>query len=125
MARLLLHEALAALGEFVDAANRLVEAEQPWQLAKAAKAGDTAAADRLRAVLGDLLEACRVVALGYAPFMPSAAARVSVQLGLDHGYDERGAGGPPLSQVVAWGSAPGGKIGAAEILFPRVDSGEQ
>ena len=39
----LLHEALAELWEFVGAANRLVDAEQPWELAKAAKAGDAAA----------------------------------------------------------------------------------
>ena len=36
----LLHEALAELWEFVGAANRLVDAEKPWELAKAAKAGD-------------------------------------------------------------------------------------
>ena len=36
----LLHEALAELWEFVGAANKAVDAEQPWVLAKAAKAGD-------------------------------------------------------------------------------------
>ncbi len=40
MERFLLGDALAALGEFVGAANRFVDAEQPWQLAKAAKNGD-------------------------------------------------------------------------------------
>ena len=44
----LLHEALASLWEFVGAANRLVDTEAPWNLAKAAKAGDEAAAGRLR-----------------------------------------------------------------------------
>ena len=57
----LVHEALAALWEFVGAANKTVDAEAPWVLAKAAKAGDEAAAARLRGVLGDLLEACRLV----------------------------------------------------------------
>ena len=36
----LLHDALAELWEFVGAANKVVDAEQPWDLAKAAKAGD-------------------------------------------------------------------------------------
>jgi methionyl-tRNA synthetase len=121
MEHFLLHDALAALGEFVGAANRHVDAEQPWQLAKAAQGGDRAAQARLRSVLGDLLEACRVVSLAYGPFMPGASRRVSQQLGLDYDYDERGAGGPPLAQAVAWGSVRGGKVGTPEILFPRVE----
>jgi methionyl-tRNA synthetase len=121
MERFLLGDALAALGEFIAAANRFVDAEQPWQLAKTAKAGDGDAQARLTGVLGDLLEACRVVSLAYGPFMPSASRRVSGQLGLDYGYDERGARGQPLGEAVAWGSAASGKVGTAEILFPRVD----
>jgi hypothetical protein len=53
--------------------------------------------------------------------MPTASRRVSAQLGLPFNYDERGAGGKRLAQAVAWGSAPAGKVGTAEILFPRVD----
>ena len=41
----LLHDALAELWEFVGGANKVVDAEKPWELAKAAKAGDEAAAD--------------------------------------------------------------------------------
>jgi len=47
----LLHEALAALWEFVGAGNRFVEAEQPWAIARAVKAGEEGAAERLRLVL--------------------------------------------------------------------------
>ena len=61
-------------GSSSAAANRYVDAEQPWELAKAAKAGDEAAAARLRDVLGDLLEACRLVGLAAAPFMPGDGA---------------------------------------------------
>ena len=39
-----LHEALGELWEFVGGANRVVDAEKPWDLAKAWKAGDEAAA---------------------------------------------------------------------------------
>src|SRR3954449_526234 len=79
----LLHEALAALWEFVAEANRFVDREQPWALAKQAKAGDTEAADRLHGVLADLLEACRVISLAFAAVMPETAARVHAQLGLE------------------------------------------
>jgi methionyl-tRNA synthetase len=119
----LLHDALGALWEFVGEANRFVDREQPWALAKQAKAGDAEAADRLRGVLGDLLEACRVIALAAAPVIPGAAARVQHQLGLAFGYAANGSGELPLDQAVAWANAPiGGKIGTAEILFPRVEN---
>jgi methionyl-tRNA synthetase len=73
-------------------------------------------------VLGDLLEACRVVSLAFAPFMPHAARRVHDQLGLEFMYDEKGNGQESLGDLVMWGSAvQGGKIGTPEILFPRVE----
>jgi methionyl-tRNA synthetase len=119
----LLHEALGAIWEFVAEANRFVDREQPWTLAKQAKTGDTEATDRLRGVLGDLLEACRVISLAAAAFMPDAARRVSEQLGLPFEYAANGSGGQTLDKSVAWGSAPdGGKIGTPEILFPRVEN---
>jgi methionyl-tRNA synthetase len=118
----LLHDALAALWEFVGQANRFVDREQPWALAKSAKAGDAEAADRLRFTLGDLLEACRLLSLAAAPFMPAAAQRVHSQLGVAYPYDATGAGGPPLAELAAWGgSGRGGLVGAQEILFPRVE----
>jgi methionyl-tRNA synthetase len=125
MERFLLHEGLAALWDFVGEANRHVDREQPWVLANAAKSGDEEAGARLRAVLGDLLEACRVIALAAAPFMPGAADRVHAQLGLDFPYAADGTGGPPLGELAAWGAVPsGGRIGTPEILFPRVEIGE-
>ena len=118
----LLNQALEALWDFVGHANRFVDDEQPWSLNKAAKAGDAEAADRLRSTLADLLEACRVVGLAAAPFMPAAAARVFGQLGLQWPFGADGAGGPRLTDLAAWGgSGGGGRIGAQEILFPRVE----
>jgi methionyl-tRNA synthetase len=119
----LLHAALADLWGFVGAANRFVDAEQPWVLARSARAGDAASAERLRGVLADLLEACRVLSLAAAPFMPLTAPRVAAQLGLEYPYGSDGNGGPPLTELVSWGGSPvGGRFGAQEILFPRVES---
>jgi len=119
----LLHDALAALWDFVGAANRFVDVEQPWVLARAAKAGDEDAAERLRAVLGDLLEACRLLGFVAAPFVPNTAPRVAEQLGIDYPYADDGNGGPPLDTLLGWGSGPtGGRIGTPAPLFPRLES---
>jgi methionyl-tRNA synthetase len=119
----LLHDALAALWDFVGDANRFVDREQPWALAKEARAGDTEAGGRLEATLGDLLEACRVVALAAAPVMPSVSRRVHEQLGLPYDYADDGSGGPRLDEHAAWRpGAVDGKIGASEILFPRIEN---
>ncbi len=118
----LLHEALDTLWLFVGDANRFVDREQPWLLSKQASAGDAAAAERLRDTLADLLEACRLIALAGAPFMPAVAERVYSQLGLEFVYGADGTGGPPIAEQAAWGGAwVSGKIGTSEILFPRVE----
>jgi len=119
----LLHEALASLWEFVGDANRFVETEQPWVLAKAATGGDDDAAARLRGGLGDLIEACRLVALAAAPYLPSIAPRVLEQLGYAYGYGADGNGGPPLLDELAWGrhASEHGRLGTASPLFPRLD----
>ncbi len=119
----LVNEALAELWEFVGRANKTVDAEAPWALAKAAKAGDDAAATRLRGVLGDLLEACRLVALAAAPVMPGAAPRVLAQLGYAYAWRADGTGGPPLLDELTWGAraAEAGTLEAPVPLFPRLE----
>ena len=119
----LLHDALAALWGFVGEANGYVDATKPWELAKVGKAGDAAAADRLRSVLGDLLESVRLVAMAATPFMPGISPRVLAQLGLDHPYAPDGNGGPPLLDELAWGARAGeaGRVAPPEPLFPRLD----
>jgi methionyl-tRNA synthetase len=120
----LLHEALATLWDFVGGANKTVDAEQPWVLAKAAKDGDAEAAARLSQVLGDLIEACRLVALAAAPFMPLTASRVHAQLGYPYPYGDDGNGGPALLDELRWGAHAGeaGKLATAEPLFPRLEA---
>jgi methionyl-tRNA synthetase len=119
----LLHDALATLWDYVGGANKVVDAEQPWVLAKAAKGGDAAAAAHLRSVLGDLIEACRLVGLAVAPFLPGTAPRLIGQLGHAYSYGADGNGGPPLLDELVWGAHAGedGRVGAAEPLFPRLD----
>jgi methionyl-tRNA synthetase len=120
----LLHDALAELWEYVRGANRTVDSEQPWTLNKQAKAGDAEAAERLRAVLGDLVEACRLVGLAVAPFMPVASPRILAQLGHDYPYGADGNGGPDIRELLGWAAAAGqGRVTSTpEPLFPRVET---
>ncbi len=120
----LLHDALGALWEMVGAANRFVDAEKPWELAKAAKGGDADAEARLRGVLGDLVEACRLVGLAAGPFMPLSAPLVLGQLGYAYPYGPDGNGGPPLADELRWGAraSEAGRLTAPEPLFPRLDT---
>ena len=124
LANCLLHDALAELWAFVGEANRLVDAEQPWVLAKAAGGGDADAMVRLRGVLGDLLEGCRLLGLAVAPFMPATAPRVLAQLGYGYPYGPDGNDGPPILDLLGWGAATveAGRVAAAEPLFPRLET---
>ena len=117
----LLHDALAELWEFVGGANKVVDAEQPWVLAKAAKAGDEAAGERLRGVLGDLLEACRLVGLAVAPFMPGIGAAGPRPARLrPTPYAADGNGGPPILDELAWGAIAdeAGRVDRARAALP-------
>jgi methionyl-tRNA synthetase len=114
--------AAAAVFGIVEEANRYVEAAQPWQLAKAERAGDTDAGKHFDAVLGAVLAACQVLASEIWPFLPDLAARVAaacddsggrlpeprpvfprIETGSDYPADTAAA-----RQVVSLGSPPGG-----------------
>ncbi|MEH1013152.1 methionine--tRNA ligase [Micromonospora sp. CPCC 206060] len=69
-----------ALWSVVDEGNRLVEAERPWELARAEHAGDESAATRLDSVLASLVGACRVLAVELQPFLPTGVQRLRDQL---------------------------------------------
>ena len=111
-------------GTFVGGANRVVDAEKPWELAKAWKDGDEAAGDRLRGVLGDLVEACRLVGLAVAPFMPGQHPRVLAQLGFGIRYAPDGNGDPSILGELEWGAraSEAGRVATPEPLFPRLET---
>ena len=118
-----LSDALAELWNFVDAANREVDLEQPWTLAKEAKAGVEGKAERLRFVLGDLIESCRLMGLAVAPFMPTAAPKILAQLGYEYTSGSDGNGGIAVLPLLEWeaGFVAGGRVAAAQPLFPRIE----
>jgi methionyl-tRNA synthetase len=73
--------AAGALCADVDATNRLVDAAEPWRLARAERDGDAGAGERLDEVLAVLVDSCRVLAAEARPFIPVGAARLLDQLG--------------------------------------------
>jgi methionyl-tRNA synthetase len=111
MERLDFASAFSAVWELIRSANSFIEDRQPWALNKA---GDTAA---VAAVLGDCLEALRIVALLASPVIPRAAGELWRRLGLPgRPEDER------LPDAAAWGRMPAGvPLERGTPLFPRID----
>jgi methionyl-tRNA synthetase len=118
MARFETHEAVAAVWNLVDLANKYVVTMEPWSLAKARAAegpeGD-AAGERLRTCLYNLTEALRLTGVLASPFIPNSSLQLLEQLGVE-AYGEWPA-------CAAWGGmVPGTSVAAGEVLFPRIET---
>ncbi len=100
--------ALEAIWELLAAGNKFVDAREPWRLRREAKQVE------LDAVLYDLADCLRVVAILVGPFMPVVAEEIWERLGL--------AGVPPAWKDVEAGRLPAGvRVQVGRPLFPRVD----
>ena len=109
MSRLDFASGFGAVWELIGAANAYIEDQQPWALHKS---GDAAAVD---AVLGDCLEALRIIALLASPVIPNAAAALWSRLGLPGRPEDA-----RLPDAAAWGGLPAGSpLEKGEPLFPR------
>lgn len=121
MEQFLTHEALAAIWDLVDVANKYVVTVEPWTLAKARKnAADSDAAAaidaRLGTVLYNLVEALRLAALFAQPFIPHAAEGIAAQLGIDLGAEA------DWQAATRWGGYPAGTaLQPSGVLFPKIE----
>ncbi len=99
--------ALDATWQLIRATNAHLEANEPW------KAEPGPAVD---AVMGDALEALRIVAILVQPAMPDTAQAVWERIGLTgQVVDQR------LPAAAAWGQYPGGvAVTKGDALFPRL-----
>ncbi|QFZ23178.1 class I tRNA ligase family protein [Saccharothrix syringae] len=68
-----------AVWRVVVTARRYADQARPWDLARAERAGDRDAGERLDAVLAALLTACRALATELTPFLPTLAAGIAGQ----------------------------------------------
>jgi methionyl-tRNA synthetase len=77
-------------------------------------------------VLGDLLEACRLVALYAAPVIPEVAEKIWTLLGYEWPYDAAGHGAVTRAAIGKWGSMTATRpLGEPLPLFPRLELDEQ
>ncbi|MET0662395.1 MAG: methionine--tRNA ligase [Ilumatobacteraceae bacterium] len=99
--------ALDATWQLIRATNSHLEANEPW------KAEPGPAVD---AVMGDALEALRIVAILVQPAMPDTAQAVWERIGMTgQVVDQR------LPAAAAWGGYPGGvAVTKGDALFPRL-----
>jgi methionyl-tRNA synthetase len=114
-----LSDALAAMMDLAGAANGYAESQAPWALDKAGEAA------RVGKVLAAMAETCRIIGHLLAPVAPTGARRIHEQLGVPVPYDERGAGGPALDTLLAWGGGPSDwQAGQPAPIFPRLEVAE-
>ena len=103
---------LAEIFKVIDRANKYIDENAPWVLAKDMETNGP----RLAHVMYNLLETLRVCAILLTPFIPTSAAEVLRQIGADAAcstWDSAGQWGT-LSQTVA--------VQRGENLFPRIDA---
>jgi methionyl-tRNA synthetase len=103
------HRALEAIWEVLNAGNKYIDEQKPWELAKR----DSQATAR---VLGHVCEALRLIALFLFPFMPTTSEKIWTQLGLTGSLRE-----VRLREAGRWGAAGGRPMVKGEALFPRVE----
>ncbi|HYW87529.1 MAG TPA: methionine--tRNA ligase [Chloroflexota bacterium] len=102
---LALNEAAIAVGEFARAVDRYLHETQPWQLREPAQ---------LATVLDHAVEAARLAAWHYAPFIPRAAAAAHCRL----------VGSPPLPGRDSFTARPRGSVRLGEPLFARLGASQ-
>ena len=111
LARLDFAGAFAAVWDLIRATNSFIEDSEPWKLHKAGEA------DAVAPVLGDCLEALRIVALLASPVIPRAAAALWSRLGLPGSPEDQ-----RLPDAAAWGGLPSGSLlTKGDPLFPRFE----
>jgi methionyl-tRNA synthetase len=99
--------ALEATWQLVRATNAYLEANEPWKMEPGAA---------VETVLGNALEALRVVAVLAAPAIPATAQAIWERIGMPGAViDQR------LPDAVTWGGYPGGSaVTKGPSLFPRI-----
>jgi methionyl-tRNA synthetase len=105
--------AVLALWKLVGRANKYIDEQAPWALAK-----DPAKADQLANVLYNLAETLRLLGVLLTPVLIHTPEKIWEQLGLD----PAGVRTEDWAAVTKWGALqPGAAIRRGEPLFPRIE----
>ncbi len=101
-------DAVSVVLELAKRCNKYIDETMPWALAK-----DEAKKERLGTVLYNLLESIRYIAVLLKPFMPETSDKILSQINTDINT---------LDSLESFGAIkPGESVGAAEVLFSRLD----
>merc|ERR1712034_63385 len=96
----------------VDATNKYIDTNSPWNLIKT-----ESGKQRLATVMYNTAECIRSISILIYPFMPKRAETIMEQLGIETSIEEQG-----LESLQTWGNIkPGIKIQPGSQLFPRID----
>lgn len=105
-------KATQAVQKLAGRVNLYVEESAPWNLAK-----DEGKGAELASVIYNSLEAIRIIALYFAPFMPKTSAEVYRRLGLGDVFAVE-----DIEAESKWGRLPAGNVvEIGDALFPRLD----
>jgi len=105
------HRALESLWELVNAANRYIDSNKPWELSKKNP-------QALERVLYHAWEILRILGLLLSPFLPDTGQAITDQLGIDAQVAQA------RIEHAAWGGGPtSGMIRKGPPLFPRIEGG--
>ena len=105
------HKALDEVFHVIQRANKYIDENAPWALAKDMEANGK----RLAHVLYNLLEAARICAILLTPFMPESCAKIFAQIGACEGCRT-------WDSAAVWGSlSDTAAVTKGENLFPRLD----
>ena len=105
------HKALDGIFQVIQRANKYIDENAPWALAKDMEANGA----RLAHVLYNLLEAARVCGILLTPFMPESCGKLFAQIGAP-------AEAQTWESAGKWGVLPeGAAVTKGENLFPRLD----
>ena len=105
------HKALDEVFKVIQRANKYIDENAPWALAKDMDANGA----RLAHVLYHLLETTRICGILLSPFMPDSCDKLFAQIGAP--ADTR-----TWDAAAAWGTLPeDAAVAKGENLFPRID----
>ena len=105
------HNALSETFKLIQRANKYIDENAPWALAKDMEANG----DRLAHVLYNLLETTRICGILLTPFMPESMEKLFAQIGV-------GAEARTWESADLWGELPEtAAVVKGENLFPRLD----
>ena len=113
MDKMEINAAIKGVWTLISRTNKYIDETAPWLLAK-----DEAKAARLEAVMYNLAEVLRIVAILIAPFVPQTSPKIYTQLGL----------AVPAQFMLtdaAWGGlADGTIVQKGEPIYPRIEVNE-